>query len=71
MHAMLFAHSFSNLAGQVSSPATFGDVGFFHDTADWQYWKTRKFHLRLIFAISAGEANPWKLKASKNVTLII
>ena len=30
--------------------------------------KTRKLHLQLSFAISVDEANPWKLKASKNVT---
>ena len=35
------------------------------------YCKSRKFHLRLIFAISAVEANPWKLKASKMFTLLI
>ena len=30
------------------------------------YCKTRKFHLRLIFAISTDKANQLKLKASKN-----
>ena len=35
------------------------------------YGKTRKFHLRLIFAISADEENPRKLKTSKMFTLVM
>ena len=36
-----------------------------------RYCKTRKFHLRLIFATFADEAKPWKLKDSKCFTLVM
>ena len=36
-----------------------------------EYCKNRKFHLQVSFTISADEANPWKLKASKHFTLVL
>ena len=43
-----------------------------HDLKDNSYYcKARKFHMQLILAISADEANLWKLKASKFVTLVM